>query len=120
MRKATLLVTADTCVSIVGTFKHVTFSTLGTLLTITNGCKSATDWRSRIDGNVSIAAVWIGAIASKKMSAGRNTMRGGVMGKVARMITSRTAAMAEKLLANGDLVGVVNIAAAVTEGADTC
>lgn len=66
-----------------------------------------------------IAAVWVGAIAAKKVSASRDTVRGSFMGKVAS-ITSSTTASSKELLADGDLIRIVGVAAAVSVGAHTC
>lgn len=119
MRKSALLVTAYTCVSIVRTFKYVTLSAIGTLLAVANGSERPASRCSRVDSNVSIATVWVGAIAAKEMSASRDTVRSGFMGKVAS-ITSSATTRSKEVLANSDLVRIVGVAAAITVCAHTC
>lgn len=119
MWKAALFVTAYTCVSVIRTFKYVTLSALSTLLAIANGAEGSTSGCSGVDRNVGIAAVWVGAVATKEVSASRDTVRGGFMGKVAS-ITSSATASSKELLAHGDLVRIMRIAAAVSVGAHTC
>ena len=97
----------------------MTLSAFGTLLAVANGAKGPTGECSRINSNMGIAAVWVGAVAAKEVSASRDTMRGGFMGKVAS-ITSSATASSEELLADGDLVRVMRVATAVSVGAHTC
>lgn len=119
MRKSALLVTAYTCVSIIGTFKYVTLSAIGTLLAVANSSERPTSRRGRVDSNMSIATVWVGAIAAKEMSASGDAVRGGFMGKVAS-ITSSATTRAKELLTDRNLGRVMGVAASVTVGTHTC
>jgi hypothetical protein len=119
MRKSALFVTTCTCVSIIRALKHVALSALGALLAIANGCKRPANGRGRADSNVSIATIRICAVATKKVGASRDTMRDGFMGEIAS-ITSSAPTVAEIVFADGDLVGIMRVAAAIAEGAHAC
>lgn len=118
MWKSALFVTADTCVSIIGTFKHVTLSAVSTLFAVANRAKGPTNRCRRIDSDVSIATVWVGAIATEEMSASRNTMRGGFMGEVASF-TSNATASSEEIFADGGLVRIMRVVTAIAVGTHT-
>lgn len=119
MGKAALFVTAYTCVSIIRAFKYVTLSALSTLIAVANRSESPTCECSRVNSNVGIATVRVGAVAAKEVGASRDTVRGGLMGKVASIASSATA-RSKELLADGDLVRIVCVAAAVAVSAHTC
>ena len=93
-------------------------SALSTLLAVANASESPTRGCSRINSNVGIATVWVGAITTKEVSASRNTMRGSFMAQVAS-ITSSAAAEAKEVFADGDLGRIMCVAAAVAVGAHT-
>jgi len=119
MGQAALFVTAYTCVSIIRTFKHVSLSAFGSFFTVANASKSPASGCCRVDSNVGIATVRVGAVTAKEMSASRDTMRGSFMRKVAT-ITSNATTRSKEVFADSDLVRIVRIAAAVAVGAHAC
>jgi hypothetical protein len=66
-----------------------------------------------------ISACIIGAVAVEEVSASRHTVVRRLVGQVAK-VSIGTSTVAEKRLANGDLVRIVIEATLCAEGTDTC
>jgi hypothetical protein len=97
----------------------VPLSAFGSFFAVANASKCSTSRRCRVDSNVGIATVWVGAVTAKEVSASRDTMRGSFMGKVAT-VTSNATTRSKEVFADSDLVRIVRVAAAIAVGAHTC
>jgi hypothetical protein len=103
----------------VGTFVNVALGTVDTLLAESINAECTTDWSTGGDLLVSIGALRVSTVAFGIVETGRRSLWGEVVREIASVAILAFAALHESL-ADGNLVGIVHVAALRPLVAKTC